>query len=150
LPYRDDPQDLLSTVNRSTYFAAVPSAALTDSLVFFDPDNGLAPAGGAKPAHVRPEELRSVFERMNSGSATVVYQHLPRVAAAVFWPRVARTMAAILTTPVAAIAEADVALLVAAKRPADFDALVQTLEIHQMVATEAGHKVTVHRQESWS
>jgi len=141
--YGDDSSQPFGRLTRTSYFRSLPADALRDALVFFDPDNGLAPPGGATAAHIREEELVATFQRMTGNGAAVLYQHLPRVRAATFWPSVVQRLSRLLNTDVAAIAEADVAFLVAPKSPSDLSLIVGTFRVHQKVAASAGHKVAV-------
>jgi hypothetical protein len=82
----------LDSKERQQYFEAIASEAGSDSLVFFDPDNGLDVA--SRPRH-RPgaekyiylDELARVGE---TGASLLVYQHFPRVQRA---PYVETTLA---------------------------------------------------------
>ena len=79
--YRDDRDDF-SSLNRSEHFRQIPDGALSRSLVFFDPDNGLQP-NRVTERHLRFSELRSVLGRMDESSVAVVFQYCRRVTA--FW-----------------------------------------------------------------
>jgi len=115
--YGDSAARYLTSPSRSDYFRGIPAAALDDSIVFFDPDNGLEPARGATTAHLRYEELADVFNRMNGASIGVIYQHLPRIKASRFWPSVASTLRNRLAASVAYIAEGDLAFFVIPREP---------------------------------
>jgi hypothetical protein len=150
VPHGDDATQPFARSSRRAYFDAVPNSGLRAALVFFDPDNGLAPVGGATAAHVTLDELRSVFRRMDSDSVAVVYQHLARVPSAVFWPRVAGRIATSLDSPVAVIAEADVALMVVPKDSGLLAHLMETLKVHQSIARQEGQRVSVLRVDPCS
>lgn len=48
-------------------------------VVFLDPDTGIAPASGAKAAHIKPAELTFYWEQvLDPGDMLAVYQHAPR------------------------------------------------------------------------
>jgi len=111
-PYGANPDEIFAMGRRAAYFDRVPDEALTDAIVFFDPDNGLEPASAVSAAHLRYEELRSVFIRMDRSSIAVVYQHLPRVRADLFWPAVASRVARHLGTPVTYVTDRDVSFYV--------------------------------------
>lgn len=98
--------------SRATYFGSIPAAALRRSVVFFDPDNGLEPAGIVTPAHLKYAELAQVFRRMDSDSLAVVYQHLPRKRAEIFWPSIATRLSSELSSPVGYVADGDVAFFI--------------------------------------
>jgi hypothetical protein len=125
--FRDQPQDYFSRENRSEYFRVVPQEALQRSVVFFDPDNGLEPEGGAGSAHLRYRELNQVFNRMDIHSVAVVYQHLPRIKGSVFWPAVAGKIRKHLNSPVGFIAEGDLAFYVSPRDPSMFEAVMSIL-----------------------
>jgi hypothetical protein len=111
--YGDQADGYFESSDRSAYFENVPSIALQESVVFFDPDNGMEPRGKCKPAHLRYDELAAVFRRMGPTSIAVVYQHLPRIRGSVFWPLLAAKLDKRLATVVAYIADGDLAFFVA-------------------------------------
>lgn len=92
--YRDDAGGYLSHRTREEYFDAIPTDYLSGSIVFLDPDNGLAPSKSCTNAHVKYEELARLFGRATEDTAFVVYQHLPRRQPGIFWPEVARRLRA--------------------------------------------------------
>ncbi len=108
-PYGDEPAKYLTAASRANYFASIPQAALRRSVVFFDPDNGMEPAGGATAAHLKYQELLSVLKRMDRQSIAVVYQHLPRKRGDVFWPATAAVLRGALGEQVGYVAAGDVA-----------------------------------------
>jgi hypothetical protein len=111
--YGDNASAYLTADSRATYFDSIPTHALSRSVVFFDPDNGLEPEKAFTPAHLRYSELRRVFDRMDQSSMAVVYQHLPRRRAEVFWPQVADLVRVRLSCVAGYVAEGDVGFLVA-------------------------------------
>lgn len=116
-------------LHRDAYFAQVDEKWLHSAVVFLDPDNGMEPAGGAKPSHVTYAELHRLFHRMDSWSIAVVYQHLPRRVASLFWEEVATKIAAALRTPTLYVAESDVAFYLIPKtssRVARLDEVLRT------------------------
>jgi len=63
---------------REVYFQNIPPVFLRNALVLLDADNGLAPrTAGPRNFHkyVKFEEVKSVYDRMNSKSILVLYQH---------------------------------------------------------------------------
>jgi hypothetical protein len=142
--YGDSPQEYFTNTNRVAYFDSIPMAALTESLVFLDPDNGMEPTGRATPAHLRYGNLESTFSRMGGSSAIVVYQHLPRIPAKRFWPTVAGRIESRLRAPVITVAESDVALFVVTADEALSAHLTDTLRFHQQRAADSGLEVTVN------
>jgi hypothetical protein len=132
-PYGENPDQIFSMRGRAEYFGRVPDAALTNAIVFFDPDNGLEPASTVSAAHLRYEELRSVFVRMNRASIAVVYQHLPRVRADLFWPAVASRIGRHLGAPVAYATDRDVSFYVIPRLVATLPAIRDILD--RMVTT---------------
>jgi hypothetical protein len=116
-PYGDDHTTYLTQARREEYFAGIPDAALRCSVVFFDPDNGLEPSGGASPSHLKYDELRSVLRRMDDQSIAVVYQHLPRQNGDVFWPAVAERLSVELRSWVGFLAAGDVAFYCVVRSP---------------------------------
>jgi hypothetical protein len=125
--YGENPDRYFNSANRLTYFSGVPDEALHRSLVFFDPDNGLEPAGKATSAHLRYRELADVFQRMDAASIAVIYQHLPRIEGSMFWPSVAARLRQRLATPVAYIAESDVAFFVVPRDRSRLDRALMVL-----------------------
>jgi hypothetical protein len=72
--------------HRAAYFDAIATRASVDSLVFFDPDNGLEvtsvkPGSGAAVKYLFWAELAAVAA---SGASLAIYQHFPRVARAAY------------------------------------------------------------------
>ena len=61
------------STDRYEYFSGIPTEALEDSVIFFDPDTGMEPKH-CKPAHVRHSELTMVLNRASPTSIAVVYQ----------------------------------------------------------------------------
>jgi hypothetical protein len=115
--YGDQPASYFSRTARRQYFNAIPQSALSRSVVFFDPDNGLEPEKSCTDAHLKYEELASVFARMDDSSAAVVYQHLPRRAASVFWPALSVRLRDVLQCSAGYLAAGDVGFLVALRNP---------------------------------
>lgn len=66
---------------RSAHFAALAERATSDSLVFFDPDNGLEVPSA--PKHRRGAERYLFWDELaplrERGASVLVYQHFPRV-----------------------------------------------------------------------
>lgn len=143
-PYRDGPEDLLTSANRIEYFASIPDDYLRDALLFFDPDNGMEPRARFTPAHLRYAELRSVFDRLSPKSAVVIYQHLPRVPAASFWPRIVGQVSDVLGSPVVAVTEPDMGFIVA-DRSGRIDELESSLYDHIGAATSVGLRMQLFR-----
>jgi hypothetical protein len=127
-PYGENPDQVFSMGGRAEYFGRVPDAVLTNAIVFFDPDNGLEPARSVSAAHLRYEELRSVFVRMDRASIAVVYQHLPRVRADLFWPAVASRISRYLDAPVAYVTDRDVGFYVIPRMVATLPAIRDILD----------------------
>src|SRR5207245_493716 len=115
--YGDDASSYLTAQSRQTYFESIPEFALRRSVVFFDPDNGLEPARVTTTAHLRYNELRGVFQRMDRNCLAVVYQHLPRRPGSLFWPEVADRLRVKLSCAIGYIAGGDVALFIALRDP---------------------------------
>jgi hypothetical protein len=67
--------------NRRTYFQEVLKEVERHGddkkIIFLDPDNGLAPTN-ATLKHVLPQELKSIWAKMQSGDLLVFYQHKPK------------------------------------------------------------------------
>ncbi|MBA2726455.1 MAG: hypothetical protein H0U53_10735 [Actinobacteria bacterium] len=114
--YGDQPDGYITRANRTGYFNSIGDNLLTDALVLLDPDNGVEPRGGASPLHVKLDELRRLWSRMDDRSILVVYQHKPRVAADLFWPDVANRTAEALGSEVLVLPFKDVGFLVAGRR----------------------------------
>jgi hypothetical protein len=125
--YGDSSEQYFSKRHRDAYFDAIPGAALSRSVVFFDPDNGMEPKRVVTEAHLRYSELDRVFGRMDQGSVAVVYQHRPRRIAKLFWPEVAQRLEAVLSVPVAYIAESDLAFYVIPRNAAAINRLLEVL-----------------------
>jgi hypothetical protein len=111
--YGDEASSYFSDKDRTAYFGALPPAALKRSIVFFDPDNGLEPDKSCRAAHLRYEELASVFARMDQFSVAVVYQHLPRRSPSVFWPELAERLRGRLRCSAGYVAAGDVGFFIA-------------------------------------
>lgn len=71
----------LSHVDRSAYFERLARQAAEDTLIFFDPDNGLEVASVAK--HRRGAEKFLFWDEVqmirDTGASVMIYQHFPRV-----------------------------------------------------------------------
>ena len=117
-----------TTESRPDYFRDIPNVALQKSLVFFDPDNGLEPAGKATTAHLRYEELDHVFDRMDDRSVAVIYQHLPRIEGSRFWPSIASALRQRLDRPAAYIAESDLAFFVVPRHKGRMKSVLSILD----------------------
>lgn len=128
-------------LNRAAYFACIPDSWLCSAVVFLDPDNGMEPAGGAKPAHLSYGELRGLFARMDDPSVVVVYQHLPRRPAAIFWDEVASTIADTLHAPTLFVAESDVAFFMAPRSPASLPSLAELVRTYASAEIMGGPAV---------
>lgn len=79
VPYQDD--QYFSHAGREQYFKDIPRTALSASVVFLDPDNGLevksARSGASR--YVRYVEVADLYRRLTAGSVLSVYQHIPHV-----------------------------------------------------------------------
>jgi AIG2 family protein len=93
VPHLDD---TLFSGDRDEYFARIHDDKLQNALVFFDPDNGLEPAGGFTRAHLRYGELAGVLARAGPKSVGVVIQFLPRRDRVVFFEEATRAMRKLL------------------------------------------------------
>jgi len=111
--YGDRPSNYFTSANRQSYFASIEDNLLEDALVFLDPDNGVEPRSGSSALHVRLDELRMLWNRMNQNAILVIYQHKPRVLGDVFWPDVTQRASDSLKTPVIALPFGDIGFLVA-------------------------------------
>ncbi len=112
LSYGDQASSYFTTTNRSTYFDFIPSAALTRSVVFFDPDNGLEPRTVVTAAHLKYSELQTVFNRMDDCSIAVIYQHSARQPRDVFWPSIADRVRISLKASVGYLESGDVGFFI--------------------------------------
>jgi hypothetical protein len=63
--------------NRSRYFDSILSHFPKKSLIFLDPDVGLEETKPSKK-HLLFDEVRKLFEKMDSRSVLMIYQHIPR------------------------------------------------------------------------
>jgi hypothetical protein len=113
-PYADD---AFFTGDRDDYFAGVPGVALQSALVFFDPDNGLEPAGGPARRHLRYAELAAVMSRANTDSVAVIVQFLPHEQRATTFERIREELHEVLPNHVfVAVYEASLAFVVVVRR----------------------------------
>ena len=64
--------------DRDTYFRSVFNEFPKNSLIFFDPDTGLE-EDRPNSKHLLLSEVKTVYDRMDSGSILMIYQHFPRV-----------------------------------------------------------------------
>jgi hypothetical protein len=126
--YGDSPINYFTSDSRSTYFDGIPANGLRRAVVFFDPDNGLEPRSVLSTAHIRLAELRNVFDRMDSDSVAVVYQHLPRQPARTFWPSAAARLRDALGSPTCFVASGDVGFLIALRSASNTGYAASALE----------------------
>jgi hypothetical protein len=81
-PYRDT--EYFAPTLRQEYFGSIPATQLDTTLVFLDPDVGLATGSEESLRHtgsghyVLQEDVVSLFGRMGESSVMVISQHLPR------------------------------------------------------------------------
>ena len=114
LPYGDG---ALFSGDRGAYFAGVPDAALQSALIFFDPDNGLEPAGGAERRHLRYAELGAIMDRADDHSVAVIVQFLPREQRSATFKRVGERLAEALPDHVfVAVHDSNLALVLVLRR----------------------------------
>jgi hypothetical protein len=86
---------------------------LQGAVVFFDPDTGMEPRTQCTAGHLRFDELRRVFERMDEHSVAVVFQFQRREAA---WPEsIAGEIQELVSPHVAIIQHGHLAFYVVAK-----------------------------------
>ena len=64
--------------DRDTYFRSVFNEFPKNSLIFIDPDTGLGEENPDKK-HLLLPEVKTAYDRMDSGSILMIYQHFPRV-----------------------------------------------------------------------
>ncbi len=64
--------------DRDAYFRSVVDNFPKNSLVFLDPDTGLKDER-PNSKHLLLSEVKTVYDRMDSGSILMIYQHFPRV-----------------------------------------------------------------------
>ena len=73
--------DQFTHATRGRYFARVLAeiqASETRTVWFFDPDTGIEPPNGATKKHVKLQELRGAFDKIQSGDYLACYQHSRR------------------------------------------------------------------------
>lgn len=126
--YGDDPTSYFTSHSRSTYFNGIPTHGLRRAVVFFDPDNGLEPRSVLSAAHIRLAEARSVFDRMDSASVAVVYQHLPRQPARTFWPTAAARLRDALESSTCFVASGDIGFLISVRSASNEGPTVRAVE----------------------
>ena len=81
-PYADSLDKEFKHDTRVEYFRGIPDEDLNSAVIMVDPDNGLevktsAPRNFHK--FIKYSEAGELFQRMNSNSVLVVYQHFPRI-----------------------------------------------------------------------
>ena len=115
--YRDD--SFFTHSNRKSYFDEIPAEFLQSAIVFLDPDNGLevkSADGKSLHRYVKFEEVRAIYDRMNSDSCLVIYQHLPRIDRKYFLYCIYRDLKECLNSPVPmSITDNQVAFLMVTK-----------------------------------
>lgn len=85
-PYKDD--EYFSHAGRKQYFDCVDSSILNRAVILIDPDNGFevkSMRSGNGHKYLRYSELSILYDRMDSESLIMVYQHIP-----MFLPRIKR------------------------------------------------------------
>lgn len=71
-------EPVFSEANRNQYFNSLFLQFPKSSLIFFDPDIGLEVKNPTK-RHLLFAEVNKVYDRMDSESVLMIYQHIPRV-----------------------------------------------------------------------
>ena len=104
-----DERPYFTNERRAAYFRNVPEAGLTNAVVFFDPDNGIA-TGRATPKHLTFQDIARVRDRMRGNSLAVIYQHAQRKSD--FWETMATEIRRQLEAPVGYVAGPSVAYFV--------------------------------------
>jgi hypothetical protein len=110
-PWGDVPP-YFATRGRKEYFDQIPAGYLERALVFFDPDIGLT-MGRATSKHLAIRELQTMYDRMDSQSVAVIYQHRARKKD--FWSSMGRRIEESVKTPVCWIADAAIAFFILVK-----------------------------------
>ena len=64
--------------NQDSYFRSIFEAFPGNSLIFLDPDTGISD-NKADQKHVLLLDIKKIHDRMDMGSALMIYQHFPRV-----------------------------------------------------------------------
>jgi len=64
--------------NQDSYFRSIFEAFPGNSLIFLDPDTGISDTR-ADQKHVLLLDIKKIHDRMDMGSALMIYQHFPRV-----------------------------------------------------------------------
>jgi hypothetical protein len=78
------PTTFLDPTDRLAYFSGVHAADLRRAIVFFDPDNGIAPPSRRRAAslsgkYLAIDDVGSVLQRADERSILVIYQHRPKL-----------------------------------------------------------------------
>lgn len=108
-----------SMQSRDKYFSGIPGEWLRSAVVFFDPDNGMAPRH-VNEKHLRFEELRGVWERMDEPSIVCVIQFPRRQSGA--YAQIAQELAgSIPGAHVAWLKESGIAFFLLAKSSRGLD-----------------------------
>jgi hypothetical protein len=71
-------KDRFSHENRVNYFQKLFEKFPAESLILLDPDTGLEVKNPTQ-RHLLFEEVNNIFDRMDSSSVLMIYQHIPRV-----------------------------------------------------------------------
>ena len=120
IPWRDDA--CFTNAGREVHFSKIPTSALRQALVFFDPDNGFeVPSMTARnrEKYLHYAELAEVFSRMDDTSVAVIYQHLPRKNRDIFFSEIAGKLRGHLAThDVSVVSDNTIAFFVVSKSPA--------------------------------
>ena len=130
-PWGDEPP-YFGQENRRQYFQDLPGEALSDALVFFDPDVGLRDSSPT-PKHLLFDELIQLRERTNVHSITVVFQYFLRRK--LFWEGMANEIRERLGAPVAYVADPAVAFYVIPNNEGQMPAIEQALSTVAAAAT---------------
>jgi hypothetical protein len=87
-------KDTFSHENRVNYFNRVFEKFPAESLIFLDPDTGLEVKNPTQK-HLLFDEVKKIYDRMDTRSILMIYQHLPRVTRAGYIEKRCRELTAI-------------------------------------------------------
>lgn len=80
-----------SDTRRGEYFKQIRDEHLEKSLVFVDPDIGLE-VSKLTEKHIRYDEIRNLYQRMDESSILMIFQYIPYVKRESYFPEVAQRL----------------------------------------------------------
>lgn len=109
-------KDTFSHEHRMNYFNKVFEKFPENSLIFLDPDTGLEVKNPTR-RHLLFDEVKRIYDRMDTRSVLMIYQHIPRVTRAGYIKKRCNELAAVTGSRPETITDNEIVFFILTKNP---------------------------------